>query len=315
MSKYSMMKPLINILLIWVIFSSCSSNTSDQREISYLKVVINGDTQIPNEYNKGVGILFYAYFDLIKDSLFFLYPEYSGEMERDQYRHHAYEAKLENTKLRDTLLQLIHALKWRPSGLLTNIPETATYCGWEYFVEFNNGGKVRYYNITAGISDTLDRFIDIVTNLEKPVFAKKPADPKRVNIDKEVVAEMKLFGVYDNRAIPYRFPECDSGIDFSHLTGIWRTVGTDYRNTKRDRFVTYTLYPDKTFIIKQYKDGVYTELVRGTYSVNTKTRKILYKPIDGEEMTQLITQLSDSCFSVFETYPENRKRTKYFNRY
>ncbi len=262
------MKRLFTIFLIGNIASFCSTNKLDLNTSSYIKVIINGDAIKPNAYNKGLGMNYYSYFDLRSDSLFYLYPEFTESIDRNILVNHAFKGKLDNPKFRDTLQQLFYSLDWRPVGSIHNMHEGSVYCGWEYYVELRVGENIKCYAVTAGVSDTLDRFLNFFQRLEHSAWTKQSINPNIINIDNEVVAEMKRLEYYDKREVPYLFQECDNEIDFKKLVGRWRKVGTDYHSTNKDRFLSYTLNSDLTFAIQRYTGGESKVIVRGTYSID-----------------------------------------------
>ncbi len=309
------MKRLFTIFFIGNIASFCSTNKLDLNTSSYIKVIINGDAIKPNAYNKGLGMDYYSYFDLHSDSLLYLYPEFTESIDRNVLVNHAFKGKLDNAKFRDTVLHLFYSLDWRPVGSIHNIPDGSVNCGWEYYVEFNVGEKIKYYVVTAGVSDTLDRFLNFFQRLEHSAWTKQTINPNIINIDNEVVAEMKRFGSYDKREVPYLFPECDNGIDFTKLVGRWRKVGTDYHSTKKDRFLSYTLNSDRTFALQRYTGGKSKVIVKGTYSIDLKAAKIFYEDAKGNKMTQTVSQLTDSCFSVNQTSYGGGSSSIKLNRY
>jgi hypothetical protein len=247
------MKRKITIFPILFALFSCSTNSYYSKEI-YIKVIIPGDALTPNAYNKGMGVKYYSYFNFSTDSLVYLYPEYREIDDQLSYVNHGFQGKLDNSNFRDTLIQLIHALDRRNVGSVSIIEEGSRYCGWEYYVEYKVGTDLKYYCVTAGVNDTLDRFFDFFQNLQNYDWRKVPVDPQIVNIDKEVVAAFKRYGSYDSLEIPYPFPLCDSEIDFTKLVGRWRTVGNDHRSTRRDWFYSYTLNADRTFAIQKYSN-------------------------------------------------------------
>ena len=302
--------------MIWSLLPSCWRHKQESSKELYVKVIVMGDALKPNAYNKGIGTLFYSYFNLSTDSLFYIYPQFSETDDSSpSYVNHAYQGMLNNPAFRDTLEQLIQSLEWRPSGIIDSIPEGAMYSGGEFYIEFPVKDKVKYYSVTYAVSDTLDRFFEFFLRLRHSPWDKVTADPKGVDIDREVVTALKRYGAYEELEVPYLFPECDSGINFSKLFGRWRTVGNNYHSTQKDRFMLYTLNPDRTFTIQKYRDGEFEDVVKGTYSVDVAAMKIFYTSSKGHKMTQTIAQLTDSCFSGTQTLQDTKSSKIKFNRY
>jgi|GEM_PF-4840295 len=302
------MKSFIPLFLISFMLTSCSVNTSDSSEIDYVKVTIYGKSLKPNAFNKGAGIDYYAYYEPRTDSLFYLYPELKVINNHSINVHHAFKGKLDHVKFRDTLRFLVNALNWRPAGdIARNTSEGSAYCGWHYSVEFKMGDNIKSYSVTAAINDTLDHFFDFFERLEHTNWSKKPVNPAILDIDKEVVAQLKLNGTYDQIEVPYLFPACDSGIDFTKLTGRWRQVGEDYWSTDKHNFQSYTFNPDKTFVMQSHRNGTTKHFVKGTYSVDAKAKKIVFRNKKGAKLYLTIYQLTDSCMS----FTRNSANTEY----
>lgn len=310
------MKPWIAIFSICIIFISCSQQHQEMTNEPYIKLIVLGDAHEPNAYNKGIGAHYYSYFNLRTDSIFYMYPQFQ-ETEDYSLSHinHAYKGMLNNSKFKDTLQQLIQALNWRPIGSIDNISNGSTYSGWTFYVEYRMKDTLKYYTVSASISDTLDWFYDFFISLENAAWDKIVANPKDLDIDSEVVSAMKMHGFYEGLDIPYLFPECDSGVDFSKLIGRWRSVGNSYHSTKKNLFMLLTFNPERTFLVQKYMNGELEDVFKGTYTFDEISRKIYYTSTTGSRMYHAVKQLTDSCFSGIEHVQENGKHNIKFNRY
>jgi hypothetical protein len=315
------MRSIYTILIYLGILISCSNNENKTINHSYVKVSITAESLNPTVYNKGIGVHYYSYFDLTTDSVIYLYPEFSTLEEnaanygKHSYVNKAFTGKFDKTNFKDSLKQLINALNWRPTGIIHNIPEGSTYCAWEYNVEFRIGEQVKNYTVTAGVSDTLDSFFDFFQQLEYAPWDKSPADPRMVNIDQEVVNEMKSLGVYEKIELPYFFPDCDTTIDFSKLVGRWRSVGEYYHTTRKNNFRCYTFNQDQTFLIQNFHSGKFEDLIFDTYTVDTNKKSILFPNGNGSMHTYTITQLTDSCMYGIQKIHNGPTYNLRFNRY
>lgn len=276
--------------------------------------MVFGDSPMPNAYNKGVGTAYYLDFNPINNSVVYLYPEYRTEEIPLSYINHGFIGKFDS-RFQDRLMLLKNALNWRSVGSVDSIQEGSTYCGWEYFVEYKDGPDYKYYSVTQAVSDTLDMFFDFLRDLENSKWTRVSLNPKLVHIDDEVVVSLTRCGLYDKLEVPYLFPQCDSGVDFTKLAGRWRTVGPNHRSTEKNKFYSHTLNSDSTFRLHKYNNGKLEELTRGTYSIDSKALQIHYLSSDGNKMTQIISQLSDSCLSGFQIVNQNGKKQVKWNRY
>lgn len=299
------MKSYTYIVLVVSLLFSCSIERLKKEDIDYVKIIINGYAKKANAYNKGLGAYYYSYFDLNKDSALYMYPQFSNNIEVSEYTNFAFQGKLKNARYQDTLLQLVQALSWRPVGVLNNTPEGAIYCGWTCYIEFQVGEKIKYYEVTAGISDTIDRAFEFFMRLEHYPWQKNFINSNIIDLDKEVVTQDSRFGTYAKRKIPYLFPECGNGIDFQKLEGTWRVVGKNSKETSTDRFYCYKLTPDKKFVIIKYVKGEIQNIVSGTYYLSEHEKKVFFTNTLGDKMKWSVGRLTDSCLSVIQSSSTN----------
>ena len=199
----TIIKLFLYLFIIQAVLESC--NTARKSKADYLKVVVVGNSDSITEFNKGISVHYYAYFDLKTDSVICRTVKAITPV----YQFENLTGRIKKLNQNDTIKQLIIALKKYPTGIMqstfdSRIGSTDAFDGLEFYIEFKEDGKrYFYYYLQGDLDEDIRNFEHYFFNLDKHnEWVKKSIPDNLFDADSIAVATAKQLGLYDKREIP-----------------------------------------------------------------------------------------------------------------
>ena len=289
------MKILLLIAIASILQIGCS-NRQNKTEFSYIKVITTGLADTFTAYNKGLGLINYAYYDLHKDSL--IYRDLSNvNPERETREYKTYVGRLANRRYLDTIRMLVQVLKRHKNGIIPDtIPEGSTYCGPEFYVEFADSKGLHYNLFILDGNDSLSHFRHFFYRLPALPWQKNEVGNGMVNADREIVHAMNRLGVYEKREIPFIPQLCETAFDTKKIVGTWRRVGSRYEE-KTNYYTKITIGKNGAYARERIEDDMSISHKRGRYFLNQQDSTLTISA-DSATYRYKIEKLTDLCFEA-----------------
>jgi hypothetical protein len=287
------MKILLVITIALFLHLSCS-NRQSSTDFLYIKVITTDLADTITAYNKGFGLVHYAYYDVGKDSLIYRDPV-DFDSKRNLGKYKTYVGRLAAPQYLDTIRSLIRILKRHGNGAIPdNLPEGSTYCDPELYVEYADSEGVHYNSFILD-NDTLRQFGYFIFGLSTLPLEKREVSNGMVRADQEVVHAMKRFGLYQERETPIAPALCGGTVDLKKFVGAWRMI------------VRYEQKPGCYTKINVGRNGAFTWaevdgdkskiLSQGRYILNSKDSTFVFKAGSVANKYK-IEKLTDICFEA-----------------
>lgn len=279
---------IVYVILLW----GCSS---DRNEVDFttIKVFTTYSADTVTAYNKDMGVADYLFYDSKTDSL--IYRDLT-DIDPNQYK--TYVGRFNNKRYTDTLLNLVRALRKYNNGIIpVEIDTTATYCGPEYYVEYQDDKGEHHNLFILDGNDTLEQFSGFFSRLKRLPWKKTQVRNSIIKSDSEVVTAMRKVGLYEKQETPYVPLPCDSVIDKTKIYGAWRTVGNRY-NRSIHSYSKVTFKQDGFYLFEEIKEGRSTGVKSGRFLLNAKDNTFIIKA--SKEYKYKVLKLTETCFEYFK---------------
>jgi hypothetical protein len=289
------MKILLAIMIASFLHLSCS-NRQSERDFLYIKVISTGLADTFTVYNKGLGLNNYAYYDFGKDSLIYRYV-IDVDLERDMNEYKTYVGHLADPQYLDTIRNLIQFLKGYGNGIIFDtIPDGDTYCGPEFYVEFEDSEGLHYNLFTLNGNDTLSQFSNFFYRLPTRPWQKKEVGNGMVRADNEIVHAMNRLGLYEKRQTPLIPQLCEEAIDLTKILGTWRKVESRYEDTT-SYYTKITFGKNGAYTREEVENNKSKTRKQGRYILNSKDSTFVVIT-DTVTLKYKIEKLTDHCFEA-----------------
>lgn len=280
------MKTLITIISLILFVSACSTKA---KKYNYIKIISVEKADSINDYNKGLAVGTYFYYNPQSDSTLL-----RSLRDRDSFTIITYTGRLGNQKYVDTLDMLLTLLlrEVKEPKAKRHCFQPTDYCNPYYYVEYNDSKGSHFIPFPTRESDTLYNFMRFLYRLPVSSWGKTLIENNTIDQTEELVKMFKGLGIYDSIVKIYSPLPCIKGINMKKLYGSWRTIGDEHN----DHTLKYTINQiDSTGNWTMYRiDRKERELRYSAKIVSIKGHIIKLKGDAGPASLQILN-LTDNC--------------------